>query len=196
MDTVTYGFRGQAGRAWAKPLADAWREWHEVLDGREPLAPSVFVRLGQHRDGRLIVTGVLVGGFDGLEVTARSLRTIPLGQVAAATAEYLAGHVGGSPLGRALTKAMAEQLLAAPARPARARVRPGPKGYSPDFYVDVADRYKAALIQAPARPMKHLAEEMSFSEAQMRRHVQRARDMGLLGTALPGRAGSIEEEEA
>lgn len=192
MEAATYGFRGQPDRRWAKPIADAWREWHEVLEKGEPLVPSVYVRLGQHDDGRLIVTGVIVGGLDDHEVTARSLRTIPLGQITAATGYYLGGG-DGSPLSKAVTKQMAEQLLLAPAQPA-ARLRPGPKGYPVAFYEEVAARYRAALTVAPRRPMKHLAETMSFSEAQMRRHVQRARDMGLLGEAPAGRAGSIEKE--
>jgi len=37
--------------------------------------------------------------------------------------------------------------------------------------------------------MKALAEQLHYSDATVRRWVQRARDKGLLGPSIPGKAG-------
>ena len=39
---------------------------------------NVVVRLAKASDGRPICTGLLIGGFDEREITARSLRELPL----------------------------------------------------------------------------------------------------------------------
>jgi hypothetical protein len=53
----------------------------------------------------------------------------------------------------------------------------------------LSQAYRAALVHAPQAPIKALAGQLYRSEATVRRWVQRARDMGLLGSSTPGRAG-------
>jgi transposase-like protein len=69
------------------------------------------------------------------------------------------------------------------------QARPGPKGHPPEHYERVAAAYRQALISHPRSPMRALAEQLHASDATVRRWVQRARDKGLLGPSVPGKAG-------
>jgi hypothetical protein len=75
------------------------------------------------------------------------------------------------------------------------RVRPGPKGHTREHFGAVAAAYREVLKTSPRAPIKTLAANLNYSEATIRRHLQRARDMGLLGEARPGKAGEIPREE-
>lgn len=138
----------------------------------------IVLRLGKGPDGRLACTGMVIGPDLelGQEITGRSLRDIPLGEILS----MIGGHdfPGAEELGGAVTHPWR--------RPA---ARPGPVGLSREDLQQVADDYRAALLQAPRRPIKLLAEELHASEATIRRWVQRTRDMGLLGPVQPGKAG-------
>jgi hypothetical protein len=70
-------------------------------------------------------------------------------------------------------------------------VRPGPKGHDDEYFKRVAEDYRRALIARPRAPVQMLLElyEDRFSEATIRRWLQRARDKGYLGAAPPGKAG-------
>lgn len=160
-------------------------------DERDPDRPHpVFLRLGRSPEGRLVCTGLIVGNlarFHGspVEITARSLRSIPL-------AELIGTAVSTGRLPDDFGAEIRKLLHDAPGLPARLKVRPGPKGHSAEHFAHVADMYRLALDKAPGAPMRWLRKELHVSEATARRWVQRARDQGLLGPSVPGKAGEGE----
>jgi hypothetical protein len=161
----------------------------------------VAMSLGRAPDGRLICTGLLIANLDlpaiydppadapewygsqRVEVTPRSLRKLPL-------AELLESVVAlrDDPRGRAFFR---EIFRLADELPTLPRRRPGPRGYDRAHFEQVADAYRAALAHTPHAPIKALAQQLHYSEATVRRWLQRARDMGLLGASTPGRAGEL-----
>jgi hypothetical protein len=171
--------------------------WVGFRDDRLPF--PVAMALGRSPDGRLICTGLYIGNLDlgadydpppdapewygseRVEVTSRSLRELPL--------TALLGSVEAlrdDPEGRAFFREvfrLADDLGALPRR------RPGRRGYDREFFEQVAAEYRAVLALEPRAPVKALAKQRQQSEATVRRWVQRARDMGLLGASTPGRAG-------
>jgi transposase-like protein len=159
----------------------------------------VAMSLGRSPDGRLICTALYIGdldvgadydppadapewyGSEPIEVTARSLRELPLAA--------LLGSIEAlrdDPKGRAFFR---EVFRLADDLPALPRRRPGPEGYDRAKFEEVAEAYRACLALAPRAPVKVLAKRLQVSEATARRWVRRARDMGLLGASTPGRAG-------
>jgi hypothetical protein len=171
--------------------------WIAFHDDRLPF--PVAISVGRSPDGRLICTGLLIANLDfpavydpppgapewfgsqRVEVTARSLRELPLAELLGSITA-----LRDDPKGRALFREifrLADDLSALPRR------RPGPKGYDRAHFEQVAEAYRAALVHAPQAPIKALAGQLYRSEATVRRWVQRARDMGLLGSSTPGRAG-------
>jgi hypothetical protein len=171
--------------------------WIGFDDDRLPF--PVAMSVGRSPDGRLICTALYIGNLDlgadydpppdapewygseRVEVTARGLRGLPL-----ATLLGSIEALRDDPRGRAFFREifrLADNLDAPPRR------RPGPKGHPRSHFEDVAKRYRAVLAYAPHAPIKTLAPQLHASEATVRRWVQRARDMGLLGPSTPGRAG-------
>jgi hypothetical protein len=171
--------------------------WIAFHDDRLPF--PVAMAVGRSPDGRLICTGLLIANLDfpaiydpppgapewygsqRVEVTARSLREVPL--------SALLGSIEAlrdDPKGRAFYRQVFRLADNLPALPRR---RPGRKGYDCAHFERVAEAYRAALVYAPHKPIKVLAPQLHASEATVRRWVQRARDMGLLGPSTPGRAG-------
>lgn len=155
-------------------------QW-DVIDGGE-LPMPVALRVGRRRDdGRLVCTGLILGTYvtddDGelmpaegknvQEITARDLRSIPLGEI--------------------LTGRLASLLrLGFPADSGSyegPRARGGPKGYPREHFEGVAAAYRRALHEAPRAPIKTLAAQLHTSEATARRWVRRARDLELLTEA-------------
>jgi hypothetical protein len=138
----------------------------------------IVVRLGKSPDGRLACTGMVIGPDAelGQEITARSLRQIPLGQILSTVAGL--DFPGAEELGGEVTHLWRQP----PARP-------GPTALSREDLQRVAEDYRAALLQAPRSPIKLMAQKVHASEATIRRRVQRARDMGLLRPVQPGKAG-------
>jgi hypothetical protein len=147
------------------------REWVSVTISETPGLPSrMLVRVEAAPDGRLICTGLILAATGNpapkvvidrrpegeLEVltgrpgprsaiSARGLRKLPL-------AHILAGLV--------FDPTVLEQWrqLGIVGQNARPRVRPGPKGHSPGHYSAVIAAYRRALQEAPASPVKRLAE--------------------------------------
>jgi hypothetical protein len=172
-------------------------EWVGVDTGGP--AGRVLLRLGLSRQGRLVCTGLIVGTAEPLwgdppeigEVTARQLRAIPLGEMIASLA--LSAAIGS----KRPDDPIQAYLARVRGRPLRERVtpypgpqaRPGPKGHPSEHYERVAVAYREALVAHPRAPMKALAEQLHYSDATVRRWVQRARDKGLLGPSIPGKAG-------
>jgi hypothetical protein len=145
------------------------------------LAYTVDVRIGQHADGRLGITGLAVGADAPADVTARSLRQIPV----TALLEQLERI-------RDRTPALDELFGRAPALE-----RPDPRGrrgIPAEFYAQVAEVYRRAAAQTPAgrSPLRAFrrrfadAKGRTISEATARRWIQRARDMRLLVAAKEG----------
>jgi len=179
---------------YVKGLEHNWIAFH---DDRLPF--PVAMAVGRSPDGRLICTGLLIANLDfpavydpppdapewygsqRIEVTSRSLRQLPLPELLGSITA-----LRDDPQGRALFR---EIFRLADDLPATPRHRPGPKGHPRSHFEQVAEAYRTALAQAPQAPIKALAEQYQYSEATVRRWVQRARDMGLLGASTPGRAG-------
>lgn len=170
--------------------------WYEVEGGGLPRA--VLVRVTISPEGRLICNGFLLGAgptegnpAEVAEIIARQLREVPLSKILAAIAGNLkqTARVTGWPHLQPLLNLEVEGEGEEESAYQGPRLRPGPKGHPRSHFEEVATAYRAALIRAPRSPMKALAEQFGASEATARRWVQRARDMGLLGESMPGRAG-------
>jgi hypothetical protein len=162
--------------------------WVEVT-GLEALGVPypVRIRVDKADDGRLICIGLRVAaGVEAdetapdQEVTARSLRAIPLSRVLV----ELAAKWDSVPGLRAL---LADWGTFRPYQ--RPPVRPGPKGYPEEHYRRIAEQYRRALLEHPRGTFLALAAELHASEATVRRWVQRAQDKGYLGESTPGKAG-------
>lgn len=162
--------------------------WEAQLEG---MPHPVLVRLAKGEDGRLVCTGLILGAQTNVwprpdlgdehltperEVTARSLRAVPLGAIVSRLTAT--SHLPGDNLANTLPPDLPLPKL-----------RPGPKGHPRQHFEDMAARYRRALVTNPRRPVKAVSEETGYPEATVRRHLQRARDMGLLEPAPPGKAG-------
>ena len=153
----------------------------------------VQIRLGRAADGRLICTGLKAAvpldheTAADFEVTARSLREIPLTRILTAFAAKMDEPSTRAFQARLFPSWHLESLAVPFARPP---VRPGPKGHPRSFFEGLAKAYERALLETPRCPTKTLAATMGYSEPQVHRLVQRARDMGLLGESMPGKPGS------
>ena len=131
------------------------------------------MRLGRSPEKRLICTGLVLGAFAETEITARGLRALPLTQF--------------------LTMATYWELGSLAPKFDGPLPRPGPKGYSVDHFEKVAREYRRSLETAPRAPTRDLARRLHCSEPTARRWVQRCRDMGILGRAVPGKAGEVSD---
>jgi hypothetical protein len=173
-------------------------------DGDDGLPFPVAVSLGRAPDGRLIITGMLIANLDipavydedapewfrskPVEITTRSLREVHVADLLNSVTA-----LRDDPKGKALYRrlfGLADDLPAS-----FERRRPGPKGYSREHFEDVAQAYRRALAEAPSAPVKTLAKQLGYSEATVRRWIQRARDMGLLGPSTAGKAGEQPASE-
>jgi hypothetical protein len=172
----------------------AERDW-VLLEGNERDQDGpvpVMLTMSRADSGRLICTGLIIGRQpvwnDGrTEVTSRSLRGIPI-------AEYIGLAQQTAEIPDSYGEAVRALLTLAPESP-RARRRPGPKGYDDGHFEYVAAAYRRAGVEAPRAPMKWLTNYLYASEPTVRRWVQRARDRGYLGAAIPGRFGEAPIEE-
>lgn len=184
--SVTWLPKGSdAASTWLSELADD--DWVYLTASDESGEPyDVALRLQRTEQGRVICTALVAGNVmpwsgQPVEVTSRSLREIPiaelLGTAMASTAVPGAYGVAVSALLNALPEATFEHA------------RPGPKGHTEEHFKKVAIFYRHALSVAPDRPLEWLAAKMGVSTSTARRHVQRARDRGMLGPAVPGKAG-------
>lgn len=182
------------GDRWLVDLSEPWDEERaKRLLGKHPwltltrpdLPFPIHARFGRSDDGRLVCTGLLVAGDDPREITSRSLRAIPMGDVV----EQVAAARDDQEVGAIVRRVMGidDEPKDIPRR------RPGGGGYGREHFEQVATAYRAALATSPRAPMKELARRLSTSEATARRWVQRARDMGLLGASQPGKAGELSE---
>ncbi len=177
-------------------LRGSW--WVEFTEGDLP--QRVLLRLATSPEGTIICTGLIVGAFPPEEeISARDLRSIRLGEILSNLGNLLEAHKEFKRKGELKNLAefrrvtigdMLEASVDYIVRPTT--LRPGPKGQPREHFEDVAKAYRAALISDPRRPVKRLAEQYHASGATVRRWIQRARDMGLLGESVPGKAGEVK----
>jgi hypothetical protein len=163
------------GKGWHSVYAYDEAEYQEDEEGRTPPPLyRVFVQVARGDDGQLICTGLLFGGDNKNEVTARALRAIPM-----------------STLLRSLSRddrLIGKGSTTWPAWPLN-RTRAGSKGLPLRHFEEVAKGYREALQEAPRAPVKYLAERWHHPEATIRTWLKQARDRGLLGAATHGKAG-------
>ena len=152
-----------------------WRDRAARQDGPYP----VCVRLGEAPDGRLVMTGLLIGFPEPVEITARSLRMIPVAPLLADLAR----------------DEFSREVFGYTAQPLRRPVRRGPRGLDDRHFEEVAATYRRAVKEGPGRTVMRFRELWPTSEATARRWIQRARDKGLLGPAQPGKAGERPRTE-
>jgi hypothetical protein len=168
-------------------LDPMWREvrkyrWLRVEFGPDRRRRVVFLRVGRGQQGQIVCTGLLIGGELPVTVTARDLRAIPLSRLLA-DARTDANSFGWWVKQNLATKGSAVPVL-----------RPGPKGHPRAHFEAVANAYRRAVEEDPA-PVRRLSAEFRTPEGRptpeptVRRWIQRARDMELLGRSTPGRAG-------
>jgi hypothetical protein len=134
----------------------------------------IWVRLAQTNDGRLILTGLLLGAGEEKEITSRGLREIGWDKVL----EYVA-NMG-------LHKSRQPGQREWPFKPARVV---GAKRLPREHFERVAQAYRVAVQRDPRAPIPQLAAVFATSLPTMARWVAKCRSMGLLGPAIRGRAG-------
>ncbi len=160
--------------------------WVTVLGGSGKRLPfSIQITVGVADDGRLVCTGLRTPPGSTHEVTARSLRQLPLSQILAALVKYRSSSEG--------QRMMAERFglwTAVEAAPAYERPHL-PRGYRipREHFEHVAEVYREALQRNPRHPYSYVTAALQTTTPTARRWVQRARDMGLLGEARRGRPG-------
>ncbi len=141
-----------------------------VQAGLRDFPLNLFVCFGTSAEGRHVVTGLMLTPGTNTEITARALRSIPVGQLAVRAAMLQVPRVK-------------TEVYEPP------RGRPGPKGWPSEHFANVATEYRHALSKHPARPVQALRRQLHVSESTAHRWLQRCRDMGLLGPSVPGKAG-------
>jgi hypothetical protein len=156
------------GRGWINVGVYDGATWQDDPTD-EPLY-LLRVQLARRDDGQLICTGLLFGGDNEHEVTARALRGISM-----------------SALLRSLSRE--EQLHKRNEEWPLNSTRAGSKGLPLSHFEEVARGYREALQEAPKAPVKNLAERWHHPEATIRTWLKQARDRGLLGAATHGKAG-------
>jgi hypothetical protein len=164
---------------------DYWTQLEPV-----PGLPTL-VRFGVAADGRFVVTGIVIGADGPVEITARALRELRLGEFAALMGSAIREGTkpDGDP-GEAFTRLVLRQAgrWVKDEKPVP-HLRPGPRGWPKLHYQRVARLYRQALIAAPKAPVRYLAKNWPTSDASARRWLKTARDMGLLRRAQLGKPG-------
>lgn len=164
---------------WSRVVAKLGKtnRWHRVSGTALPY--PVLLRLGRAPDGRLVCTGLIAGALGDGEVSATSLREIPLGEILSDLAS----------LGRIKDPALRWLFSPTGVTDVTRLVARGPRGLPIDHFKRVAAKYREALVRAPKRPVAWLAEQMHAPEPTVRRWLQRCRDMGFIGPSQAGKAG-------
>jgi len=160
------------GKGWHSVYAYDPAEYHD--DETDRALYRVFVQVARGDHGQLICTGLLFGGDNRIEVTARALRGIPM-----------------SALLRNLSRddrLIGKGSMTWPAWPLN-RTRAGSRGLQLRHFEEVAKGYREALQEAPRAPVKYLAERWHTPEPTIRTWLRQAREKGLLGPAMQGKAG-------
>ncbi|WIB68068.1 hypothetical protein DEI93_03220 [Curtobacterium sp. MCBD17_035] len=142
--------------------------------------PPVYITLARTPSGRLACKGLIIGALTpghelaSGEITSRILRHVKLPELLAAVSKV---QQWGDEASAAIDDF--------PEAPQRVRSQ----SLDPALFETVARAYKLALERWPNAPIKNLALAWHQSEPTLRRWIQRARERGLLGASIPGRAG-------
>lgn len=169
-------------RAELDAAALAADEWHAVddTDGR---AGRIYVRVAKGIDGRLIITGMLLG--DGVvEVTANVLRAVKPAEILA-TMQWRAsgsppppsaGDIGPSGLARyeGMTEAIEASARQEPVESARGRR--GPSRRDLERFAEAYLRHQSYTHHA----MTRAARDTGISRAAANRWAARCREIGIL----------------
>lgn len=146
---------------------------------------EMLVRLAKSPDGRLVCTGMVLGGPLGseAEITARSLRNLPL-------APLLAG------LGQWREARDQTGIFGAGFKRYAPKLRRGPQGLDIDHFQKIADYYRIAINRQPRAPLKAMRELLAEdkggyvpSDSTIHGWIRQCRQRGLLGQAIAGKAG-------
>ncbi len=188
------GDENDMGRLTREIAAHPWAVFSAEDDALD--TPPVAVCLGRSADGDLICTGLIVGLSQAyphgagkrhkrpdVEVTSRSLRGVPVAELIGRAIPMARGEQNNMP------EWMVERILGRVPDLPQVKRNPGPKGHGDEHFRNVAAWYRRAVDEHPRAPMKWLAEQLHADRATVNRWVQRARDKGYLGEAIPGRAG-------
>lgn len=133
---------------------------------------DTYVRLGETKTGRLIITNVLVGSLDGSdEITARALRRLKIGAILddlegtidPDDPDDLAGFIYGA-LRSEMYRANGE------------KVSPGRPKLTDEELAPTVEAYR----EGPERTWKQLADAAGVSTSTAQRHITEARERGLL----------------
>jgi len=157
-------------QAFGKVATKEPERWFQVDMGDR----FIWVRLGQTDEGRLILTGLLLGADEEKEITSRGLRGIGWDKVL----EYAANF--------GLHEQRRKGMRDWPFKPARVV---GAKRLPREHFERVAQAYRVAVQRDPRAPIPQLAAVFATSLPTMARWVAKCRSMGLLGPAIRGRAG-------
>ncbi len=146
---------------------------------------EVLIRLEQSPDGRIVCTGLELGGplGTGAEITARSLRTLPLAPLLARFGKWREERDQTGVFGAGF-KSYAPKL------------RRGPQGLPAAHFERIADLYRIALKRQPRAPLKAMRELLAKdkggyapTDSTIHGWIRQARQRGLLGQAIAGKAG-------
>lgn len=146
-------------------------DWLPIrMEGQPEMAATVEV----NDSGRPTVSRLFVGALGPTTITARTLRDIRIGEIIDQAVR--AGAVS-------IPTAEVTDYTAPKGRP--------PREYPDEHYRWIAAQYRRALVMSPRSPTKRLREMIpDRSDATIRRWVQRARDKGYLGQAVPGKGAA------
>lgn len=151
----------------------------ELYDG------EVLIRLAKSPDGRLVCTGMVLGGAVGseTEITARSLRDLPLTPLLAKLGQWRENR-DQTGIFSAGFKRYAPMLSR------------GPRGLPDEHFERIADLYRIALKRQPRAPLKAMQELLAKdkggympSDSTIHGWIRQARQRGFLGKAVIGKAG-------
>jgi len=150
---------------------------------------KVLVRLGKAPDGRMVCTGLVIGAFDEQEITARGLRDLPLVQ--------FLSHIGHWKEVREESGAFSKGFKRYAPKLSR-----GPQGLPAAHFERIADLYRIALKRQPRAPLKAMRELLAKdkggyvpSDSTIHGWIRQARQRGLLGQAIAGKAGEKPKEK-
>lgn len=166
-------------------------------------APGCAFELEITRDGRLL--SLRVDAPDGGTLGSRLLREVPVGEMERALRRAAlpvrAARAYRTPLLTEVDSGGADaeaDLLRWRAWSSEfvVRPRPGAAGRGDRPYAAVAACYVAAFERGEATPARAVAAELGFEETAVRNYLTKARERGLLTSAVPGRPGGQLTDKA
>lgn len=180
---------------------DRWQEWGTFFWDKEPEGPwAVTVGL-REIEGRMECVGFAITQKEPPEgkpyppppiLTAKMVRTIPIGQFIDRTRRAKAGSAAivaglfedeGRPDEAAWAREYGNRF--------QAKASGRPRMYGDEHYRQVASVYAEGWRMPEGAPTKHIAESFHVSHATAARWVRVCRDKGLLGETTKRKAGGI-----